>query len=208
MRHSSILVVSAVVVLGSVAAYAADVHEKDHADLTELRKFTQQAINTQQFETLRPHLAGDTLTVITVDGQKLGSLDEFATYWNNLFKDKKTGLDRIEVNPVADGPTEFLAPNVGISHGTSTDKYYFKNGDVKEMPGRWTAVVLKEGDAWKISRIIFSASIFDNPMVKDALKVIEQETQKAVAIAGVGGFLMGAIAGFLIGNRKKAAPSA
>jgi hypothetical protein len=198
MRKSSILTVSAVVMLSSAAAYAADVHDKDHAELTDLRKATEQAINSQQFDTLKPHLASDNLTVITIDGQKLTGLDAFSTYWKNLLNDKKTSLEKIQVNPVADGPTEFLSPTVGICHGTSNDQYTFKNGDVKTMPERWTAVVLKEGDQWKISRIIFSASIFDNPM----MKTMEQETQKFIAFAGVGGFIMGALAGWLFGRKK------
>lgn len=201
MRKLSIFTVSAIITLCTASVYAADVHEKDHAELTELRQTTEKAINDQQFETLRPLLAKDDLTVVTVDGKKLTGLDQFSEYWKNLFTDKTTALEKVTVHPVADGPTEFLSDTVGICHGQSTDEYTFKGGEVRTMPERWTAVVVKEGDKWKISRIIFSASVLDNPIVK----AIEQETQKFIAAAGIGGFIMGALAGFLFGSKKKAA---
>lgn len=66
------------------------------------------------------------MTVITVDGQKFVSLDAFRDYWTKLFENKTFGIDKIEVKPVADGPTEFLSNDVGVCHGTSNDSYYFK----------------------------------------------------------------------------------
>ncbi len=174
-------------------------HDSDHKELTELRITTQKAINGSNFDILKPYLVEDNLTVITVDGKKCVSLNEFSEYWNKLLQSKEYGLDKIEVNPVADGPTEFLADNIGICHGTSTDRYFFKNGDVRTMPERWTAVVLKEDGKWKISRILFSANILDNPVIK----AIEQESVKLAVITGIGGAVFGAVLAWLVCRPKK-----
>jgi len=170
----------------------------DHIALKTLLKKTQQAFNTKHFELLMPYIASSSFTVITIDGHKLESLKTFQTYWNDSLHKNKTGLERIEVNPVADGPTEFLAENVGICHGTSNDRYFFNDGDIKIMPERWTAVLLKEGDVWKISRIIFSANILDNPVLDGTRESMRQLILWAV----LGGLLTGALGMWLIRCRK------
>lgn len=183
-------------------ASSGDAHAQDHVELTKLREVTEKAINSRDFETLKPYLVKDNLTVITVDGQKFASLDAFRDYWTKLFENKTFGIDKIEVKPVADGPTEFLSDNVGICHGTSNDSYYFKTGDVKVMPERWSAVVVKDGGVWKVSRIIFSANILDNPVVT----TIKDDIQKFVIIAVLAGALVGIVIGALGATmmRKKA----
>ncbi len=170
----------------------------DHIALKTLLKNTQQAFNTKNFELLMPYIASGSFTVITIDGHKLESLKTFQAYWHDILHKSKTGLERIEVNPIADGPTEFLAENVGICHGTSNDRYYFTGGDIKTMPERWTAVLLKEGGVWKISRIIFSANILDNPVLSGTRESMGQ----LILWAALGGLLTGALGMWLIRYRK------
>lgn len=177
---------------------AAVEREDDHKELTALRETTRKAINTMDFDTLKPYLIGDSLTVITVDGKKVTSLEGFRDYWSKLFHTKEFGLDKIEVNPVADGPTEFLSDTVGVCHGTSTDKYFFKNGDVRSMPERWTAVVVKDDGGWKVSRIIFSANILENPVVT----ALQQETGKIIGVCGLGGLAIGVLVTWLLLRKK------
>jgi len=201
MRKISMLILPVAMSIGTTAwAAVSESRTADHDALKKLLVTTSTAINTQKFDTLKPFLAKDNLTVITVDGQKFGSLDAFQDYWKKLFENKITNLDRIEVNPVPDGDTEFVSENVGICHGTSNDKYYFKGGDVRTMPERWTAVVLKEGPTWKVSRIIFSANIMDNPVVT----ALKDRMQNYLLIAGACGLLLGGVTGWLLGQKKKA----
>jgi ketosteroid isomerase-like protein len=201
MRNNLMLVLPLVLSIGTAAGAAVSGTENrasDHEALKKLLVTTTQAINTQKFDTLKPFLAKDDLTVITVDGQKFRSLGSFQKYWADLFENKVTQLDRIEVDPHPDGDTEFLSENVGICHGTSNDKYYFKGGEVRTMPERWTAVVLKEGPVWKVSRIIFSANIMDNPVVAE----LQSKLQSYLLFAGLGGVVLGGLAGFFLSRKK------
>lgn len=70
------------------------------------------------------------------------------------------------------------------------------------MPERWSAVVVKDGGTWKVSRIIFSANILDNPVVT----TIKDDIQKFVIIAVLAGALVGIAIGALGASmmRKKA----
>jgi hypothetical protein len=200
MRQVLFMMMTLVIWLNPVGAWAEDARRADHDTLKALLKTTQQAFNTKNFDLIKPYIAKEHFTVITIDGNKFESLEAFRQYWNDILKNNKTGLARIEVNPVADGPTEFLADKVGICHGTSNDRYFFTSGDVLTMPERWTAVVLNEDGVWKVSRIIFSANILDNPVLtstKDAL-------QKFILLAALAGLLVGAFGMWLFRCRKAA----
>jgi hypothetical protein len=200
MRRLVLVVISVFIWLTPVSSLAEEFRKADHDALKGLLKVTQQAFNTENFALLQAHIAKDSFTVVTIDGNKFESLEAFRTYWNDILKKNKTGLERIEVNPIADGPTEFLADNVGICHGTSSDKYYFTSGDVKTMPERWTAVLLKESGVWKVSRIIFSANVLDNPVLtgtKDAM-------QKFIIWAALAGLVIGAFGMWLLRRKKSA----
>ncbi len=61
------------------------------------------------------------------------------------------------------------------------------------MPERWSAVVIKDNGVWKVSRIIFSANILDNPVVT----TIKDDIQKFVIIAVLCGALVGIVIGAL-----------
>lgn len=200
MRRFLLVVISVFIWLTPVSSWAEEARKADHDALKGLLKITQQAFNTENFELMKNHIAKDNFTVVTIDGNKFESLEAFRTYWNDILKKNKTGLERIEVNPVADGPTQFLAENVGICHGTSNDNYYFTSGDVRTMPERWTAVLLKEEGAWKVSRIIFSANVLDNPVLtgtKDAM-------QNFILLAALAGLAIGALGMWLFRCKKAA----
>src|SRR5690349_19671913 len=80
----------------TVPVRAEDARQKDHAVLSTLLQTAEQAFNSKNFDLLKPYIAKDSFTVVTIDGNKLESLDAFRTYWNDILKDNKTGLERIE----------------------------------------------------------------------------------------------------------------
>jgi len=200
MRKILLLVISMFVWLTPIASWAEEAHQADHDALKGLLKITQQAFNTKNFDLMKQHIAQDNFTVVTIDGNKFESLDAFRAYWNDILKKNKTGLERIEVNPVADGSAEFLAENVGICHGTSNDKYYFTSGAIRTMPERWTAVLLREGGDWKVSRIIFSANVLDNPVLSGT----KEAMQNFIIWAAVAGLIIGALGMWLFRCKKAA----
>jgi len=182
----------------ALAAATAD-HAKDHEELSALRETAKSAINNRTFKDLRPIIVKENFSIITVDGQKITSWEDFAKYWNGLFENKEFGLKSIEVNPVADGQTQFLADGVGVCQGTSEDKYTFLKGEVRTMPERWTAICVKEDGKWKIARFVFSANVLDNPVIS----AIKNEMQLTAWMAGIIGLIAGGL-GMWLFTRKKA----
>jgi ketosteroid isomerase-like protein len=143
--------------------------QADHDALRKLRTEATTALNANNFDQLSP-LLDKNFTIITVDNHKFSNLADFKSYWEKLFSGDKAVLKSIEVDPKADALTEFLSPDVGIVYGTSADTYHFTDGDTRKMDNRWSAVVRKNSNEWKIVSIHFSANIFDNPVLTQAKK--------------------------------------
>jgi ketosteroid isomerase-like protein len=144
--------------------------EQDHQALRNLRTQAAEALNANNFAQIEPLLAKN-FTLVTVDNHKFTNIQDFKAYWNGLFHDKGAILKNIKVDPQADALTNFLTPDVGIVYGVSDDTYNFTDGDTRQMNTRWTAVVKKEADGWKLVSVHFSSNILDNPVLTAAKKM-------------------------------------
>lgn len=170
--------------------------EADHEALRSLMKKCTTAMNEGKFEQIRPFL-DDQFTLITVDNNKFSSLNEFTTYWEQTFNGDNAILTKLEINPTADDKTYFVSDDTGVVHGTAEETYHFTDGDVRTMNTRWTALVHKDDNQWKLMKMHFSGNILDNPVL-DALKA--QMLNTALIGAGIG-FLVGIV--FMIAFRRK-----
>ena len=165
--------------------------EADHETLRNLLKQSAEAMNSGKFEALKPYL-DENFTLITVDNNKFTSINKFKQYWDKTFNDDNAILTKLEFNPVADDKTYFISDNAGVVHGTAKETYHFKDGDVRNMETRWTAIVHKTNNDWKLLSVQFTGNILDNPIL-DALK----ERMLKVGLIGaaiglvIGLFLMG-----------------
>ena len=135
MRRLKLLLSILLIALSPINASAAEEREADHEALREILKISSEALNTNNLDLLKSILSSKRFTILTVDNQKFNSLDAFSNYWMQLFEGEDALLKRIEVDPTADNKTEFLADNVGVVEGTSTETYHFTDGDVVS---RWS----------------------------------------------------------------------
>ena len=188
-----------IALLAPTSVMAQDQRTADHDQLRELMRRGAEALNTRKLDAMAPYLHSD-FTVVTVDNRKLRGLTEFKQYWNGLFEGKDAVLRSIETKPEADDLSRFLDDNTGLSFGTSDDRYTFNDGDVRQMKSRWSAVVQKDGDAWKIVSVHFSANLLDNPVLDAA----RQAVQKWALMAGAIGVAVGLAFGLLMRRRNPA----
>ncbi len=186
------------VVLLFGSSLLADDRAADHEALQGILKIGTEALNSGNFDALIPLLHTE-FTAVTVDNQKFTTIEAFRQHWNELFKGDKRLIDRIDTRPVADDRTRFLRDDVGVVHGVSNDTYHFRDGDVRTMMVRWTAVVAKENDLWKLVKLHMSANLLDNPVI-DALK---QGLVRLAALASAACLLLGLGVGFMLGKRRR-----
>lgn len=167
-------------------AQAPKPEEQDHAMLRALLVKGAEALNTRKFDAIAPSLDAG-FTIITVDNQKLVGLDAFKNYYASLFDGPSALFNKIEFKVTADDLTRFLDPTTGIVYGVSEETYTFKDGDVRKMKTRWSAVTRKDGSDWKLVNVHFSTSVIDNPVL-DAARSF---TTKAAAGAAAIGLVLG-----------------
>jgi ketosteroid isomerase-like protein len=193
------LVALVVLILGvPTGALAQEERKQDHDQLRALMKKGAEALSTRNLDAMAPYVHPD-FTVVTIDNKKLKGIAELKAYYDSLFEGKGALLKAIEVRPEADEATDFLDANSGVSFGTSNDRYTFLDGDVREMKSRWSAVVQKDGDTWKLVNVHFSANILDNPVLNAAKSAL----RNTMLIAGAVGLLVGVAIGFLLRRRRK-----
>ncbi len=198
MQRISIVFSLLLVSLLTIQPSTANDREADHEALRKIMKISSEALNSGNLDLLKPVLSAEHFSIVTVDSQRFDSLEAFSAYWNQLFVGENALLERIEVDPTADSETEFIAENVGVVGGTSTETYHFTDGDVIPMKTRWSAVTIKEGDDWKLARIHFSANILDNPL----LDLAKQKMIQYVIIVFLAGLVLGLLLMGIIRRKK------
>jgi Calcium/calmodulin dependent protein kinase II Association. len=174
--------------------------EADHNELRAMLRTATDAMNTSNFDALRP-LFYNPVSITTVDQKLFTSFDDFKAYYEGLLKGGGAQLKSITFKPEADALTEFVGDNIGLSHGTSTDTYTFADGDVRTMTSRWTATVYKDNGKWKILNLHIGTNLLDNPVTA----TLKGYVKKAALVGGVGGLIIGFIIAWLLRRRRQVA---
>jgi ketosteroid isomerase-like protein len=199
MRRAITLAVLSFIIFASFSAVA-DNRDADHEALRGIMKTSSEALNAGDFDKLKPVLSTKDFTFITIDNQKFKNIDDFSKYWRSLLEGPTALLKGIKIEPEADGKTAFLSDNVGVVDGTSKETYTFRDGDVRQMTTRWSAVVDKEDGNWKIAQIHFSANVLDNPVLSAA----KSTAGGNILLPGLVGFVIGSLLIGLLGRKKTA----
>jgi len=181
---------------GAYAQTPATDRAKDHDALRALLAKGADALNKRNFDGVAPSVHPN-FTIITADNRKHVGLDAFKKYYLGLFDGPNALLSNFETRATADEETRFVDENTGVVYGTSEDTYQFKDGEVRTMQTRWSAVTRRDGGDWKIVNVHFSASVLDNPVL-DAAKSF---AKKIAALAAVIGVVAGALLTALLRRR-------
>jgi hypothetical protein len=182
--------------LASIAQ--AEDREADHNELRALLRTATEAMNTGNFDALRP-LFYEKFSITTVDQKLFTNLDDFKAYYEGLLKGGNAQLKSIVFHPEADALTEFVGDQIGLIHGTSTDTFTFADGDVRTMTSRWTATVYKDNGKWKILNLHIGTNLLDNPVTA----TLKGYVKKTALAAGVGGLIIGFIIAWLMRGRRR-----
>ena len=180
---------------GSVPLMAQEENSAEHEKLRTLRDSFTTALNAQDFAALKGLLVED-LKFTTISNEQINSVAELETYWKRLFDGDDSEMTGLKVAPEADELTVFLGDGAGVVQGSSKDVYSFRKMGDREMTSRWTAVVKRVGDDWKVSHMQMSGSVLDNPVLN--------ATATVGTIKTVIGFVVGLLIGALVFRRRKA----
>ncbi|MBN3925849.1 nuclear transport factor 2 family protein [Nostoc sp. NMS4] len=173
----------------------ADVNPQDINAIIRTRDIALQALNTRDFSKIQPYLHPN-FTITTVDNQIFHQVPEFEKYWNQQFS---SSIKDIKMQLKGDPIRTFLTPEIDVASGEAIASFSFKDGKTADMALRWTAVLQKLQDKWTIQSLHFSSNLLNNPVLNAA----QQLGQILAVAAGIGGFVLGAVAMLLLRRKTK-----
>jgi len=178
--------------------------EPDHEIHQELRAIlgtVQGAINSGNYDAMLPVIAED-IRATTITQEIMSSREEVSAYFKRWFGPGGF-LKALNMDLKADALTELSADKSwGLVRGSGIERYTLADGRMYDMKTRWTAVMQKSADGkWRLRGIHIGTDFLDNPILSEAKAGILK-----MGIGGAaGGLILGALLGFLLGRRKKAA---
>lgn len=173
---------------------AAD-EEADHEALRQIRALYEKAINEDQLDLMRPHVA-EPLYGVMITSKRVSSVDEMKQYWASMKKLMGPGSTyKVTVEPER---SVFLG-DFALARGTTADVVTTGDGKTYRFGTNWTAVLRRENGVWKLVQVQGSMDPVNNEFVRTFMR---EAITKSAAAAGVVGLIIGAVGGVLIGRRS------
>jgi ketosteroid isomerase-like protein len=156
-----------------------------------------------------------------IDAMNKGDIDRELTYmhpnvvitWHNAEVSRGRDGVRTYLNRMLSGPNKIVSAysatidvddltilyggDTGISFGSAVEHFKLNDGKTLDLPARWSATLVKEGDKWLIASLHASDNLFDNPLLA--------MTKRIAYWAGGISLVVGLILGLIIGRRRKGA---
>ena len=123
--------------------------------------------------------------------------DGVRAYWTKMMTGPKRVVESFHCEVTADELTILYGGDTGIAFGSAVQHYKLTDGLEMDANTRWTATLVKEHDRWLIASLHASVNLFDNPVLTMA--------QRTAYWAGGICLIVGLIAGFVLGRRRKRA---
>jgi ketosteroid isomerase-like protein len=169
-----------------------------HQELRDILTTVVNAINSGNYDAMLP-VTSENVRATTITQEIISSRQDASAYFKKWFGPGGF-LKKLDMSMSADALTELSADKTwGVVRGSGMERYTLADGRRYDMPTRWTATVAKEADGkWRLRAIHFGTNFLDNPILDEAKRKAKQYT-----VAGsVGGMVVGAFVGFLLGRRK------
>jgi ketosteroid isomerase-like protein len=187
----------------AAAALAADMPGLDPKDprfedrkaLRDLLVATEHAFNKIDVEGVIGVLADDAV-VVWQDGVRTVSHDEVRQHYKQTFQGAGAVLKSLDIKAALAGPARFYGANQAVAYGTTKETYQLVAGGKVGLDGLWTTHVAKQDGKWKVTALHFSTNPFDNDVIRKA--------GQASWIFGMLGIVIGLVAGWFAGRRRKA----
>lgn len=187
-------------VLPARASAAAQTEDPAHTELRALRDDLVRAIEKRDLTRLLAHLHPD-VVVTWQNAETSRGRAAVRAYLTRMLDGEQRIVERFSTKVDVDELTLlYSGGTTGVAFGRSFDRFELRNGTTFELPGRWTATLVKDDGAWKIAAFHASSNLFDNPFVRTARNWFVW----GAAAASLIGFLLGALLVWLVKRRRTA----
>jgi hypothetical protein len=128
----------------------------------------------------------------------VAGLDELKTYWSDIHALMgEGGRYTTTLNP----ELSVLLGDVALARGTSDDVVVTSDGQEFRFTSLWSAVLQKEGGAWKLRQVQGTIDPVDNPFVREFTR---RSVMGAGALGAGGGILLGLGLAWFFRRRRRA----
>jgi ketosteroid isomerase-like protein len=137
-------------------------------------------------------------TVITWNNAEVSrGRDGMREYMTRMLDGPNKAVNSFKADVKVDELTILYGGDTGVSFGSAVEHFEMSSGRTFDLPARWSATLVKEGDTWLIASLHVSDNLFDNPLLNMA-------RQTALWAGGIA-LILGFVLGFILGRRRKAA---
>jgi len=122
--------------------------------------------------------------------------DGVGAYLNKMLNGPDKVVASYKVDLKVDELTILYGGDTGIAFGSAEEHFELVHGGSLDLPSRWSATLVKDGDKWLIASLHASDNLFDNPLLNAARRIAWW--------AGALSLVLGLVFGFFLGRRKAA----
>lgn len=173
-----------------------DAHQPDRQALLGILHKVQDAINAQDVEGILAQMSPD-CTVTWWNAEISRGHDDIRAYYRRMMVDPGRLITKYTTQAKLGAHARFLGSggDVAVADGSMEDEFFPIVRGAFMLNSRWSATVAKSGGEWKIVNLHLSSNVFTNTLTA--------ELTRALWYAGGAGLVIGGLAGWLIGRRRK-----
>jgi len=173
-----------------------DSHQPDRQALVGILHKVQDAINAQDVDGILAQMSAD-CTVTWWNAEISRGHDDIRAYYRRMMIDPGRLITKYTTQAKLGAHARFLGSggDVAVADGSMEDEFFPVVRGSFMLNSRWSATVAKSGGEWKIVNLHLSSNVFTNSLTA--------ELMRALGYAGGAGLVVGGLAGWLIGRRRK-----
>jgi hypothetical protein len=125
--------------------------------------------------------------------------DDIRAYYRRMVKDEGRIISKYTTRAKLGAHARFVGSggDVALAEGSMEDEFFPMMRGPFKLNSRWSATAAKAGGEWKIVNLHLSSNVFTNTLIAELTRLLWY--------VGGGGVVIGALAGWLLGRRRKPA---
>jgi SnoaL-like domain len=171
-------------------------HQEDRQALLKILSEVEKAINAQDIDGILAQMRPD-CTVIWWNAEVSRGHDEIRAYYRRMVKDDGRLISKYTTRAKLGDHARFVGSgaDVALADGSMEDEFFPIIRGPFKLNSRWSATAARDGGEWKIVSLHLSSNVFTNELIS--------ELTRALWYAGGAGLVVGGLAGWFLGRRRK-----
>jgi uncharacterized protein (TIGR02246 family) len=173
-----------------------DLHQDDRQALLKILSEMEKAINAQDIDGILAQMTPD-CTVIWWNAEVSRGHDEIRAYYQRMVKDPGRIISKYTTQAKLGHHARFVGSgaDVALAEGSMEDEFFPIIRGPFKLDSRWSSTAAKVNGEWKIASLHLSSNVFTNVLIS--------ELTRALWMAGGACLIVGGLAGWFLGRRKK-----